>query len=154
MKTKFLCLLSLLALNTLSLRAAGADAVIAAVKAADDARVVATTAADPKGIGATYSDDLHYAHSNGIVDSKVSYTKSLVSRATIYSSYKYLERSFVPAAPGIVLMHGRVAIKVQTEGPPRDLDLNFLAVWREENGQWRMLAWQSNRPPAPAPTAK
>ncbi|MSU64707.1 MAG: nuclear transport factor 2 family protein [Opitutus sp.] len=138
----------------LTLRAAGTDAVIAAVKAADDARVAATTTADPTGIGATYSDDLRYAHSSGIVDTKASFTKALVSRATIYSSYKYLERTFVPAAPGIVLMHGRVATKVQTDGPARDLELNFLAVWREENSKWRMLAWQSSRPPAPAPAAK
>ena len=29
-----------------------------------------------------------------------------------------------------------------------------LAVWREEKGQWRFLAWQSNKVPPPAPAAK
>jgi len=155
MKTKILCLLPFLALTAWTLQAAGSDAVITAVRAADDARVTATTAGNRAGIGATYSDDLRYAHSSGKVDTKASFTESLVTRATVYASYKYVERNFVPAAPGIVLMNGRAAVKVQQAGgPAQDLELNFLAVWREENGKWRMLAWQSNRPPAPAPAAK
>jgi hypothetical protein len=28
---------------------------------------------------------------------------------------------------------------------------SFLAVWREEKGQWRFLAWQSCKLPPPAP---
>jgi len=29
-----------------------------------------------------------------------------------------------------------------------DSVLSFLAVWREENGKWRFLAWQSCKLPA------
>ena len=36
------------------------------------------------------------------------------------------------------------------------LDLNFLAIWRNEGGAWRFVAWQSSRlnPPDAAATAK
>jgi hypothetical protein len=124
------------------------DAVIAAVRAADDARLAATIAADPDRMNAVYSKDLRYAHSSGKVDTKAVFIEALVSKEAIYYSYDYQERNFVPAAPGIVLMNGRVFLNVFTGGQRVDLDLRFLAVWREEQGVWRMMAWQSNRPPA------
>ena len=77
--------------------------------------------------------------------------KSLVSRRTIYDSFNYSERNFKAVGPGIVLMTGRVVIHASNDGVKVINDLNFLAVWREENGHWRFLAWQSCKNPPPAP---
>jgi hypothetical protein len=133
------------------LPAAAGDKLIAAVTAADDERQAATTAADRARLEAIFSNDLRYAHSSGLVDSKASYIASLVSRQAVYESFDYKERAFLPAAPGIVLMTGRVLVHSRNGGEKVALDLNFLAVWREENGHWRFLAWQSCRnPPTPA----
>lgn len=149
-------LLLLLAFVSPFLRAentpAGSDKIIAAVRAADDARVAATVGVDREKLNAVYSNELRYAHSSGKNDTKASFIASLVSKEAIYFGVDYLERNFVPVAPGVVLMNGRGMFKVSTGGQPRqEFELRFLAVWREEQGVWRMLAWQSNRPPAPAP---
>lgn len=145
-----LLLLLILAAGSLS---AAEDKLIAAVRAADDERTAATMAADPARLAAIFSDELRYAHSSGRVDTKASYVESLTSRSTVYESFDYKERTFKPAAPGVVLMTGRVVIHSRNNGQPVALDLNFLAVWREEGGRWRFLAWQSckNPPPATAP---
>lgn len=135
--------------SPLGLRASD-DAVIAAVRAADDERTAATVAADPARLDAIFSDQLHYAHSNGVIDTKASYVDSLVSGRSDYVSFEHLRREFVPAGPGIVLMQGRAIVKAGAPGKANALDLNYLAVWREENGQWRFLAWQSCRNPPPA----
>ena len=145
-------LLAFLALGLVSLRAAD-DKALAAARAADDERLAATKAGDPKRLDAIFSNDLRYAHSSGKVDTKDSYVKSLVSRATIYESFDYKERNFTVAAPGVVLMSGRVLIKASNNGQKVENDLNILAVWREENGKWRFLAWQSCKNP-PADAAK
>jgi hypothetical protein len=145
-------LLALLALGLVSLSAAE-DKALAAARAADDERLAATKAADPKRLDAIFSDALRYAHSNGKVDTKASYVKSLTSRATIYESFDYVERNFTVAGPGVVLMSGRVLIKASNNGERVSNDLNILAVWREENGKWRFLAWQSCKNP-PADAAK
>jgi hypothetical protein len=34
------------------------------------------------------------------------------------------------------------------------MDLSYLAVWRQEGGQWRFLAWQSCRMPETPAAAK
>jgi ketosteroid isomerase-like protein len=158
MKKILLHLLPSLALALVSLRAAdlpanasatAGDPVIAAVRAADDERLAATKAADPKRLDAIFSNDLRYAHSSGKVDTKASYVKSLTSRATVYESFDLKERNFTVASPGIVLMTGRVLIRAANDGQRVENDLNFLAVWREENGHWRFLAWQSCKNPPP-----
>lgn len=160
MKT-LLRFIPLLALLFVSLRAADApaksgttgDKLIAAVTAADDERVAASMAADRPRLEAIFSDELRYAHSSGKVDTKASYVDSIASHHSVYASYDYQNRSFLPAGPGIVLMSGRVLINAGTPEQKNLLDLNFLAVWREENGQWRFLAWQSCKNP-PAAVAK
>lgn len=134
-----------------------ADAgVITAVTAADDERMAATKAGDRARLEAIFSNELRYSHSSGKVDTKTSLVESLSSRHTVYESFEYKERTFSPVAPGVVLMSGRVLIHARNGDQKAELDLNFLAVWREENGHWLFRAWQSCKvPPAnPPPAAK
>jgi hypothetical protein len=142
MKPTLLRFLSLLALLAFTARAAD-DKLIAAVRAADEERTAATKSAEPKRLDAIFSDELRYAHSSGKVDDKGSYVKALTSRSTVYESFDYKERKFIPAGPGVVLMVGRVIVTAGDNGAIVPNDLNFLAVWREEKGKWRFLAWQS-----------
>lgn len=153
MKT-LLRLLPLFALAFVTLHAAE-DKAIAAARAADDERLAATKAGDRARLDAIFSDELRYAHSNGVVDSKASYMQVLVTHTTVYESFDYKDRIFKVVAPGVVSMAGRVLIKATNNGARADNDLNYLAIYREENGKWRFFAWQSckNLPPA-APADK
>jgi len=157
MKTPTLprCLVLLLALaSTLGLRASD-EAVIAAVRAADDERVAATMAADPARMDAIFSDALSYTHSNGKFDTKKSYVESLLKRTTVYTNYDYKDRTFFLATPDIVIEKAHVIITAGAPDKQTPNDLNIMAVWRNEGGKWRFLAWQSSKilPPA-APAAK
>jgi ketosteroid isomerase-like protein len=132
---------------------AAEDALTAALRAADDERVAATMAGDRTRLAAIYSDGLHYAHSNGKVDTKASQLEGIVAGPNRYEAFTYRERTFVPAGPGVALMKGRVVVATRNRasGQAGQLDLSYLAVWRQEGGQWRFFAWQSCRmPEAPA----
>jgi hypothetical protein len=124
--------------------------LIAAVTAADDERQAAVKAGDRGRLDAILSDGLRYAHSNGKIDTKASYVESLTSHQTVYENFDYKDRTFLPAAPGVVLMTGRVLVRIRNGEQKTNLDLNFLSVWREEKGHWRFLAWQSCKNPAPS----
>ena len=151
---RLVCFLAVLPFLTL-LRGAD-DKIIAAVRAADDERVAATKAGDAARLQASYSDDLHYAHSSGKVDTKASQIQGITTGGNRYDSFEYKDRTFVPAAPGIVLMKGRVLVHMSNKqsGQKTTNDLNYLAVWREEKGKWRFLAWQSCKNPEPATPKK
>ncbi len=148
--TRFLPLLACL---FLSVRLVADDATtIAAVRAADDARAAAMLAGDTTKLDALLSTQLRYAHSSGRVDTKTSYLESIATKNNIYHGVDYAERNFVVAAPGVVVMSGRITLTVTTAGQRSVNDLNFLAVWREEGGHWKFLAWQSAKnPPVTAP---
>jgi Domain of unknown function (DUF4440) len=143
-------LLFCLALAAALFARAGETDVLAAVRAADDVRIAATIAADATRLDAILSDELHYAHSSGVIDSKASLLESLTSHRMVYESVEHVVRDFVSAGPGLVLMRGRMLVRVGSATQRNLIDLNYLAVWREEGGRWRFLAWQSSRNPAPA----
>ena len=152
--------LPLLALTLPALRAgepaaksktAAAEPAVAALRAADDARVSATIRGDAAALGTLLSDELRYTHSSGSVDTKAVFIEALASGRIRYHAMDYEERNFQVIAPGVALMSGRGRFKPARAGsPPSDLHLSFLAVWRQEQGQWRFIAWQSARIPEPA----
>src|SRR3954470_13670358 len=127
MKTTLLRLLPLLALFAVAARAAD-DKLIAAVRAADDERLAATMAADRARLDAIYSDDLHYVHSNGKNDTKASQIQGITTGNNRYESFDHKDRVFTPAAPGIVLMRGRVHVHMinQQTGAKTMNDINYL----------------------------
>ena len=144
-----LCLIAMLPF--LSELHAADEKIISAVRAADDERIAATIAADRARLEASYSDDLHYGHSNGKTDTKKSQIQGITTGANRYESFDHKSRTFVPAGPGVVLMKGRVLIHMSNKQTGEKIinDLNYLGVWREEKGKWRFLAWQScKNPPA------
>lgn len=153
MKT-LLRLLPFLALAFATLRGAPSlqpdAATLAALEAADTARVAAILAGDRAGLTAIFSDDLYFVHASGKHDTKASYTETLATRQTVYSHYTYKERHFRQLAPGIVQMAGRVLVGTKAG----ELNLNFLSLWRNENGVWRFIAWQSARLPDAPPATK
>lgn len=141
--TSFLCLISIISFAE--------EAPLAAVQAADDARVAAMKAPDREKLGAIFSDELRYAHSSGVVDTKTSFIEVLLKGTTQYLAVDYVERKFTFPAPGIALMTGSAKFKIGTEAGNIEPTLAFLAVWRLEEGKWRFLAWQSCKltpPPA------
>lgn len=146
MKTTLYSLLAVAAFGLIQLRAAD-DARLEKIRAADDERVAAVMAGDRARLGAIFSDELRYAHSSGTVDDKTSYTEALATGRTKYTAWKYDERNFTFPAAGVALMTGRAHVNVTSGSSTTEMVLGFLAVWREENGHWRFLAWQSCKLP-------
>jgi hypothetical protein len=126
------------------------EAPLAAVQAADDARVAAMKSPDRDKLSAIFSDELRYAHSSGVVDTKTSFIDALLKGTTKYHAIDYVERNFTFPAPGIALMTGSANLKIGTPTGTIEPTLAFLAVWRLESGQWRFLAWQSCKLTPPA----
>ena len=151
MQSILLRLLAVFAIAFVPLRAAD-ETRTATLQSADDARVAATLASDRTKLAAILSDELCYAHSSGSVDTKASFMDALATGRLKYIAWNYVERNFSFPAPGIALMSGRTRIKLARAVGELEMMLSFLAVWREENAQWRFLAWQSGKlPDAPAP---
>ena len=127
----------------------------AAVRAADQERIAATIARDTARLSAVLSQDLHYANADGRVQTKVQFLAAVRESSARYLAVEPRDVKLLAADNGAVTMMGRAHILADDEGRRIQLVLQFLAVWREENGHWRLLAYQSTPAstvrPAPQP---
>ena len=132
-----------------SLLASGAGATeppVAAVLRADAARLQAMMAGDGVALGRVLSDDVLFVHSDTRVESKADYVKNLTSGGTAYADAKTSEVLSRQLAPDVVVLAGVQTMRKKLGTEWSEVKLRFLAVWRNENGAWRMVAWQSARP--------
>lgn len=144
--------LALLALAPFG-RAAEADD-FAAVRRADQRRIVATIAGDTTGLGQLLADDLTYAHSDGRVQTKAQFLAAVGARKIKYLSVVPQDVAFQTIAPGAaVALSGRARLVVEADGRRLEFTLRFLAVWRHEGDAWRLAAYQSSQL-AEAPAAR
>lgn len=125
--------------------AAGEPAVISALKA-DQARLAAMMAGDGVALGRLMSEQLRFVHSDGRVESKADYVKNLMAGDTEYRDAKSSEVETMQVSPEVVVVIGVQQMRKRLGPDWSDIKLRYLAVYRNEGGAWRMVAWQSARP--------
>jgi hypothetical protein len=147
MKTKVWLQSALLGgLVAASVQALAAEpAVISAVRA-DKARLTAMMAGDGEALGRLMSDQLRFVHSDGRVESKTDYVKNLMAGDTQYADAKTSDLETMQVSPDVVVVLGTQEMRKRLGPDWSNIKLRYLAVWRNESGTWRMIAWQSARP--------
>lgn len=129
-------------LAPLPLRAGEADD-FAAVRTTDQRRILATISRDAEKLRDCLSADLRYAQANGHVLGREQYIASVAASSVRYVSVKPADVVFQTVAPGAIAMSGLVEVAVELNGQHAHYTMHFLAVWRDESGHWRLLAYQS-----------
>lgn len=124
---------------------AAEPAVISAVRA-DKARLTAMMAGDGEALGRLMSDQLRFVHSDGRVESKADYVKNLMAGDTQYADAKRSDLETMQISPDVVVVLGTQEMRKRLGSDWSNIKLRYLAVWRNESGTWRMIAWQSARP--------
>lgn len=133
------CLLAVM--FTSAVLGAGSDE--AAVRAADDRRIQATISGRAADLQQLLSDDLAYAHADGRVQTKAQLMAALAGNRLKYLSVEPEAVAFQSVAPGAATLRGRSRFVIESDGRRLAFTLQFLSVWREESGHWRLLAYQS-----------
>lgn len=137
-----------LSLLLLKVGAAADAAGFSAVQRADEQRIAAIVAGDISGLGNLLSADLRYAQSDGRVQTKAQFLAATADSKLKYVSVRTRDLNFQKIAPGAVAMDGVAQLSAKN-GTPAALTLRFLAVWRYESDQWRLLSYQSAQLPTP-----
>ncbi len=118
----------------------------AAVLAAEDARYRAMLDADLDGLDRLCAEELSYAHSSGVRDTKSEYLGKVRSGYYQYLSVEHpVERVEVVGDTAIVV--GRMTSDLVVGGTPKTIDNLALAVWVRREGDWQLLAYAPTRPP-------
>jgi hypothetical protein len=136
-----------LALLSGSLRAATVEEE---VRIADTARVLSTLRGDADRLGRLLSDSLVYGHLSGGAQSKADLLAAVRSNRIKYETYDYLEIKITRVSDDVATITGRAHLKASSGTERVDYAVRFLAVWRRENGDWHLFAYQSTRIGDPA----
>ncbi|WP_372717469.1 nuclear transport factor 2 family protein [Immundisolibacter sp.] len=118
------------------------------VFAADDARTAALIAADRPALERTLARQLHYVHSNGLVQDRAAYLDAAVGGAMQYTTITSLQRQARPLADAVVALTGSNHVEVVLDGKPLQANVLYTAIYVQEGGAWKLSVWQST--PAPA----
>ena len=117
------------------------------VLAAEDRRYRAVQDADMTTLDELCADELSYAHSSGVRDTKAEYFGKVRSGHYVYRRVDHpVERVEVVGDTAIVV--GRMTADVEVKGVPKTIDNLALAVWTRASGEWRLLAYAPTAPPA------
>lgn len=118
----------------------------ARVIALDKERMQAMVNQDAAKLKNMICKDLIYTHSSARLDTKESLIGNMESGATVY---KACTPSDVEALDlgGSVVLTGRADITVEAHGSPNSFSVRFTDVWQNQDGTWRMVAWQSTKLP-------
>ena len=119
--------------------------VISALRA-DKARLAAMMSGSGDALARLMSDQLRFVHSDGRVESKADYVKNLMAGDTAYADAKTSELETTQVANDVVVVIGVQEMRKRLGTEWSNIKLRYLAVWRNESGTWRMVAWQSARP--------
>jgi ketosteroid isomerase-like protein len=104
---------------------------------------VMAKAGDVAGLGTLMGDSLVYTHSNGRVDNKQSYLKSL-SGGLKYEVADY-EEVKVRLYGKLAIVHSLVRIRSVSDGSVYDGKLRLLRIYEKGRSGWQMIAHQSTR---------
>jgi uncharacterized protein (TIGR02246 family) len=134
-----LCLLLLLAAPLCC-----AQPAVAEIEALEQSWMQAVMARDYAALGRLYADDLIYAHSSGVVDTKAQYLEKLRSGR---QSYKAMEAKKIT-----VRLHGTSAVshlwaRFTGTNPNGAFDdkLMVLHLWVKQGNAWRLAAHQTTK---------
>ena len=119
----------------------------ARIIALDKERMQAMMDKDISKLNNLLCKDLIYTHSSARLDTKQSLIGGMESGTSVYVS---VEPSDVVAQDlgDVVVLTGRAQINVTANGTPNEFTVRFTDVYQNQNGTWRMVAWQSTKFPS------
>jgi hypothetical protein len=113
----------------------------------EDALYRAMIALDYAALGDFLSDDLSYAHSTGVVESKMAYLDGLRGGLYEYGSITRASGNTMLFL-GVAFTTGAIDMCVGTKGAAKSvIRLQHVLIWREEAAVWHLLLRQATRIP-------
>ncbi|MGY1617995.1 nuclear transport factor 2 family protein [Geodermatophilus sp. SYSU D00691] len=116
------------------------DTDVKDVLTAEDRRYQAMLDADLATLDELCADELSYAHSSGVRDTKAEYFEKVRSGYYVYHRIEHpVERVEVVGDTAIVV--GRMTADIHAGGVAKTIDNLSLAVWSRTVSGWRLLAY-------------
>ncbi|MHB1329728.1 MAG: nuclear transport factor 2 family protein [Gemmatimonadales bacterium] len=121
------------------------DSASKSVAAALQAQWSAQVGRDTAALRNLLGDDIVYIHSNGLVEDKAGFIRTVATGSIVYHDIQPLEMTHWLVGTTVV-GNGRVRVRVELGGRDLVLELLVTTVHARRDGRWQLVAWQSTRP--------
>lgn len=114
------------------------------IQALDDAWIKAILARDAKALNTLLADDLVYAHSTGIIDTKASYIEKIKSGRQVYQTLTQRNPT-VRLYGNSAVTHSWARVTGVNQDGKFDDKIMLLHVWVKQDGKWSLAGHQTTR---------
>jgi hypothetical protein len=98
--------------------------------------------ADHAALNAFMHPNLSFGHSNGLIQTREEFVRSVVSKSEIFNSLQLTQHDNSIIGDVAIARHRFIA-DITYQGKPLNVDLGELQVWRRTEGSWRLFARQA-----------
>ena len=95
------------------------------------------------------ADDLSYGHSIGLVEDKAAFVDQFITGKSDFKSINLADQT-IKIAGNVAIVRHHLTGETNNNNVPGTVDLIVLLIWQKQKGQWKLLARQAARIPAPA----
>ena len=88
------------------------------------------------------SEDVTYGHSNGWIQTKSGFIRSVISMEQDYKKFD-VRKMDVRVFGNTAVVNLETDVSLIMTGKPMDLDMDILLVWVNAGGEWKLVARQS-----------
>jgi len=112
----------------------------------DRSRIEAMVAGDEEALECFFTEDLTYAHTNGVLDTKATLIDKIRTGAYDYAGIETDEILVKTIGDGAAVLTGTAVLAVRTSaGKTVEIPIRFTSVYVRDDARWKMTAWQSTR---------
>ncbi|MFC2077488.1 nuclear transport factor 2 family protein [Candidatus Bipolaricaulota bacterium] len=113
---------------------------------ADRHRIDAMVAADDANLECYFTEDLTYAHTNGVLDTKATLIDKIRNGTYDYAAIEADDLLVKTLSADAAVLTGSASLGVRTDaGKIIRIPIRFTSVYVRDGSQWKMTAWQSTR---------
>ncbi len=119
--------------------------VIDAIRALERDRFRAMVDGDGEALDALLSDNVFYVHTNGKRETKRQFIDSIAAGRRRYRQIEIQSQDVLTVGENMCIIAGRALIEMETNNGGLVFPIAYTAVQAQEQGRWRLLAWQATR---------
>lgn len=116
------------------------DKIVIGQRIADLSR--AMVAKDSAALSELLSEDVTYGHTNGMIQTKAEFIRSVMSGEQDYQSFE-VDSINVKTYGISTIVNAHAKAKLLFKGSPLDLNMKMLLVWIKKNSKWILVARQT-----------
>jgi ketosteroid isomerase-like protein len=119
--------------------------IFEAIRAVERERFRAMVDGDGQSLDSLLADNVSYVHTNGKRETKRQFIDGIVAGRRRYRQIEVQSQDLLAVGRETCVVTGRALIEMEANNGALLFPIAYTAIHTQEDGQWRLIAWQATR---------